>query len=203
MSLLKRAGKWHVARIESIESNWKIWDLGIRPSGGQGNQPSMGKCPVVIFFFFLWLLPLRKWNVPCFFFLATFFALFPCILHGVQVNYGLQNSEFSWKYHLEVPQEGWKRPGKVRALLMHRLSTTQIFSFIFPISLFLCMFCGPNIPRFPHKHSCVGLATQSSLHHWPTSFALLTSANLWHLLSRSGPAITFCAWLSLHFPQFF
>ena len=25
MSLLKRAGKWHVARLESTESNWKDW----------------------------------------------------------------------------------------------------------------------------------------------------------------------------------
>ena len=164
----------------------------------------MGKCPVVIFFFFFFMVAsIEEVKCSLLFLFSHLLCSFSLHTHGVQVNYGLQNSEFSWKYHLEVPQEGWKRPGKVRALLMHRLSTTQIFSFIFPISLFLCMFCGPNIPRFPHKHSCVGLATQSSLHHWPTSFALLTSANLWHLLSRSGPAITFCAWLSLHFPQFF
>lgn len=89
---------------------------------------------------------------------------------------------------------GGKRPGKGRALLMHRLTTTQLFSFIFPISLFLCMFCGPSIPRFPHMHSRLGLAAQSSSRRWLTSSPFLTSANLlWLLLSWSGIAITFCA----------
>ena len=90
------------------------------------------------------------------------------------------------------------------ALLMHKLSTTQLFSFISPISLFICMFCGPNTTSFSHMRSCFGRVPKSWPHHWLASSPFFPSVNFpWLPLSWFGAAIIFCAEFSLHFPQFF